>query len=137
MIALGKTVATAESCTGGLIANRLTNVPGSSEAFTHGWVTYANEAKIGQLHVPAETIETYGAVSEETARAMAEGALAESGSDLAISVTGIAGPSGGTDEKPVGTARKVFHPRNRKDFKQSVAQSALDLVRRNLTGLGS
>ena len=141
------TLATAESCTGGLIANRLTNVSGSSEAFTHGWVTYANEAKIGQLHVPAETIDIHGAVSEETARAMAEGALAESEADLAVSVTGIAGPSGGTEEKPVGTAwlglaarggqtiaLKVYHPRNRKDFKQSVAQSALDLVRRQLVG---
>ena len=141
-------LATAESCTGGLIANRLTNVPGSSEAFTHGWVTYANEAKTGQLHVPAEMIEIHGAVSEETARAMAEGALVESGSDLAVSVTGIAGPTGGTEGKPVGTAwlalairggetiaRKVYHPRNRKDFKQSVSQSALDLVRRQLVGV--
>jgi nicotinamide-nucleotide amidase len=143
----GMTLATAESCTGGLIANRLTNVPGASEVFTHGWVTYANEAKTGQLHVLAETIATHGAVSEETARAMAEGAIAESGSDLAVSVTGIAGPTGGTEEKPVGTAwlglavkggeiltLKVYHPRNRKDFKQSVSQSALDLVRRHLVG---
>jgi nicotinamide-nucleotide amidase len=141
----GMTLATAESCTGGLIANRLTNVPGSSEAFTHGWVTYANEAKTGQLHVPAEMIVTHGAVSEPVARAMAEGALAESSADLAVSVTGIAGPSGGTEDKPVGSAwlalaardgetiaLKVYHPRNRKDFKQSVSQSALDLVRRKL-----
>ncbi|QTN34442.1 competence/damage-inducible protein A [Akkermansiaceae bacterium] len=141
----GMTLATAESCTGGLIANRLTNVPGASEAFTHGWVTYADAAKTGQLHVPAETIAAHGAVSEETARAMAEGALAESKADLAVSVTGIAGPSGGTEDKPVGTAWiglaarggetaavKVYHPRNRKDFKQSVSQSALDLVRRKL-----
>ena len=144
----GMTLATAESCTGGLIANRLTNVPGSSEAFTHGWVTYANEAKSGQLHVPAETIATHGAVSAETARAMAEGALSESGSDLAVSVTGIAGPGGGSEDKPVGTAwlalaarggetiaLKVYHPRSRKDFKQAVSQSALDLVRRRLAGL--
>ena len=144
----GMTLATAESCTGGLIANRLTNVPGSSEAFTHGWVTYANEAKTGQLHVPAETIATHGAVSAETARAMAEGALSESGSDLAVSVTGIAGPGGGSEDKPVGTAwlalaarggetiaLKVYHPRSRKDFKQAVSQSALDLVRRRLAGL--
>ena len=143
----GRTLATAESCTGGLIANRLTNVPGASEAFTHGWVTYANEAKTGQLHVPAEMIATHGAVSEEVARAMAEGALAASSADLAVSVTGIAGPSGGTEEKPVGTAwlalaakgsatiaLKVYHPRNRKDFKQAVSQSALDLVRRKLVG---
>lgn len=143
----GMTLATAESCTGGLIANRLTNVPGASEAFTHGWVTYSNEAKTGQLHVPAEMITANGAVSEPVARAMADGALAGSGADLAVSVTGIAGPGGGTEDKPVGTAwlaladrggetiaLKVFHPRNRKDFKQSVSQSALDLVRRHLAG---
>lgn len=141
----GKKLATAESCTGGLIANRLTNVPGSSEVFTHGWVTYANEAKMDQLHVPAEMIAAHGAVSEEVARAMAEGALKESGADYVISVTGIAGPGGGTDEKPVGTAWlglgvrggetqavKVFHPRNRKDFKQAVSQSALNLLRLEL-----
>lgn len=141
----GMKLATAESCTGGLIANRLTNVPGASEVFTHGWVTYANEAKTGQLHVPVETIATHGAVSEETARAMAGGALVESSAHFAISVTGIAGPTGGTDEKPVGTAwlalaqkgretvaLKVYHPRTRKDFKQSVSQSALDMLRRRL-----
>jgi nicotinamide-nucleotide amidase len=139
------TLATAESCTGGLIANRLTNVPGASEVFTHGWVTYANEAKASQLGVPMEMIAAHGAVSEEVARAMAEGALRESGADFALSVTGIAGPSGGTEEKPVGTAwlglaekggetvsRKVFHPRARKDFKQAVSQSSLDLLRRRL-----
>lgn len=142
-------LATAESCTGGLIANRLTNVPGASEIFTHGWVTYANEAKASQLGVPPEIIEQHGAVSEEVARAMAEGALRESGADFAVSVTGIAGPTGGTEEKPVGTAWlglaekgagtlavKVFHPRARKDFKQAVSQSALDLLRRRLLGVG-
>jgi len=141
----GLKLATAESCTGGLIAHRLTNVPGASEVFTHGWVTYANEAKTGQIHVPAETIATHGAVSEETARAMAEGALLESGADFAISVTGIAGPSGGTEDKPAGTAwlglaekggettaRKIYHPRNRKDFKDATSQSALDMLRRRL-----
>ncbi len=141
----GRTLATAESCTGGLISHRLTNVPGASEVFTHGWVTYANEAKTGQLHVPAGTIATHGAVSEETARAMAEGALKESGADHALSITGIAGPSGGTEEKPAGTAwmalaskgeetlaRKIFHPRQRKDFKDAASQSALDLLRRHL-----
>ncbi len=139
------TLATAESCTGGLIAHRLTNVPGASEVFTHGWVTYANEAKASQLGVPMEMIAAHGAVSEQVARAMAEGALRESGADHAVSVTGIAGPTGGTEEKPVGTAWitladkdgetlacKVFHPRARKDFKQAVSQSALDLLRRRL-----
>ncbi len=146
----GKKLATAESCTGGLIANRLTNVPGSSEVFTHGWVTYANEAKMDQLHVPAEMIEAHGAVSEEVARAMAQGALKESGADYVISVTGIAGPGGGTEEKPIGTAWlglgvrdgetqtvKVFHPRNRKDFKQAVSQSALNLLRLELRNFKS
>jgi nicotinamide-nucleotide amidase len=144
----GMKMAIAESCTGGLIANRVTNVPGASDVFTHGWVTYANEAKVSELGVLEETLDRCGAVSEETAVAMALGALRESGADLAISVTGIAGPSGGTEEKPVGTAWiglaekggesfavKVFHPRNRKDFKQSVSQSALDLVRRRLAGV--
>ena len=142
-----KKLATAESCTGGLIANRLTNVPSCSEVFTHGWVTYANEAKMDQLHVPSEMLEKHGAVSEEVARAMAEGALKESGADYALSVTGIAGPTGGTEEKPVGTAwlglavrggntqtLKVFHPRNRKDFKQAVSQSALNLLRLEIKG---
>ncbi len=141
------TLATAESCTGGLIANRITNVPGASRVFTHGWITYANEAKAEQLGVCCKLIDECGAVSEEVARAMAEGARRESGADIAVSVTGIAGPGGGTEGKPVGTAwlglamegktsaAKVFHPRNRKDFKQAVSQSALDLVRRQLLGL--
>lgn len=141
----GMRLATAESCTGGLIANRLTNVPGSSEVFTHGWVTYGNGAKGDQLGVPMELIGIYGAVSEEVARAMAEGALRVSGADFAVSVTGIAGPGGGSEDKPVGTAwlglaarggetvsQRIYHPRNRKDFKQSASQSALDLVRRAL-----
>jgi nicotinamide-nucleotide amidase len=143
----GKTLATAESCTGGLVANRLTNISGASDVFTHGWVTYANEAKTAELGVPVEMIHEFGAVSEPIARAMAEGALSQSGVDYAISVTGIAGPTGGTDEKPVGTAWlglairggntqsiKVFHPRNRKDFKQAVSQSVLNLLRLELSG---
>jgi nicotinamide-nucleotide amidase len=143
----GMKLATAESCTGGLIANRITNVPGASEVFTHGWVTYANGAKASQLGVPMEIIDEHGAVSEPVARAMAEGALRESGADIAVSVTGIAGPSGGTEDKPVGTAwlalaakdsgtiaQKVYHPRNRKDFKQAVSQSALELSRRHIVG---
>lgn len=144
----GMTLATAESCTGGLISNRITNVPGSSEVFTHGYVTYANEAKVAMLGVPAGDIEKYGAVSEQVARRMAEGALRESGACIAVSVTGIAGPGGGSEEKPVGTAWcgvavkggetlafKFYHPRNRKDFKLSVSQSALEAVRRKLKGI--
>ncbi len=139
------TLATAESCTGGLISCRITDVPGSSAVFTHGFVTYANEAKISLLGVPPEDLETHGAVSETVARKMAEGALTNSGADIAVSVTGIAGPDGGTPEKPVGTAwiglaakgsattvSKVFHPRNRHDFKLAVSQAALEAVRRKL-----
>lgn len=98
----GKTVATAESCTGGMIASRLVSVPGVSAAFLEGHVTYANEAKVRVLGVPEETLGRFGAVSEETARAMAEGLKARSGADICLSVTGIAGPDGGTEEKPVG-----------------------------------
>jgi nicotinamide-nucleotide amidase len=142
------TLATAESCTGGLIANRLTDVPGASVVFTHGFVTYANQAKTDVLGVSEPDLATHGAVSESVARAMAEGALATSGADLAVAVTGIAGPSGGTPEKPVGTAwiavaqrnspttaRRVFQPRNRHDFKLGVSQAALDAVRQRLLTL--
>lgn len=144
----GMTFATAESCTGGLISNRITNVPGASAVFTHGFVTYANEAKSSMLGVCAEDISAHGAVSETVARQMAEGALRNSGACIAVSVTGIAGPSGGTDEKPVGTAwvavavkgggteaYRYFHPRSRKDFKQAVSQDALEAVRKRLKSI--
>ena len=139
------TLATAESCTGGLISCRVTDVPGASAVFTHGFVTYANAAKVSLLGVPPADLDAHGAVSEPVARRMAEGALASSGADIAVAVTGIAGPDGGTPEKPVGTAWiglaakgaqttafKVFHPRNRHDFKLAVSQAALDAVRRAL-----
>jgi nicotinamide-nucleotide amidase len=100
--ARGMTVAVAESCTGGLVASRLTDVPGSSDYFLQGFVVYSNEAKEKTLGVPRETIETFGAVSEKVARAMAMGCLEKSGADFALSTTGIAGPSGGSPEKPVG-----------------------------------
>ncbi len=145
LAARGMTLATAESCTGGLVASRLTDVPGASDVFTHGFVTYADRAKSGVLGVPAEEIEANGAVSEPVARAMAEGALRSSGADLAVAITGIAGPGGGSEEKPVGTAwiavaakdgpteaRRHFHPRDRIDFKLSASQSALEMVRRRL-----
>ena len=141
----GMKLATAESCTGGLISSRITDVSGASEVFTHGWVTYSNAAKSELLGVPLGEIESHGAVSEPVARQMAEGALRMSGASISVAVTGIAGPGGGTEEKPVGTAWiaiaarneatesfQVYHPRNRKDFKLAVSQSALEAVRRKL-----
>lgn len=141
----GLTLATAESCTGGLIADRITNVPGASEVFTHGFVTYANRAKEELLGVPSADLATHGAVSEMVARRMAEGARRVACSDVAVAVTGIAGPGGGSDEKPVGTVflalamrerptevLRAFHPKDRLAFKRSVSQAALDLVRRSL-----
>lgn len=100
--ALGLKLATAESCTGGLVSALLTEIPGSSAVFERGFVTYSNEAKQELLGVAEEVLEAHGAVSEATARAMALGALAHSGADVAVAITGIAGPDGGTSEKPVG-----------------------------------
>jgi nicotinamide-nucleotide amidase len=110
------TVATAESCTGGGLSYWLTSVPGSSDWFERGFVTYSNAAKTEMLGVNANTINQYGAVSEETAREMAEGILHHSPADLGIAITGIAGPDGGSAEKPVGTvwiawSRKNFNTR--------------------------
>lgn len=96
-------VSTAESCTGGWLAKTLTDLPGSSEWFEYGFVSYGNNAKQDQLAVPAETLDRYGAVSAEAAEAMARGALSRSGAELAVAVTGIAGPDGGSADKPVGT----------------------------------
>jgi nicotinamide-nucleotide amidase len=95
-------IVTAESCTGGLIAGLLTEIPGSSDVVERGFVTYSNEAKIEVLDVPADLIAVHGAVSEPVARAMADGALNKSPGDIAIAVTGIAGPGGGSKQKPVG-----------------------------------
>jgi nicotinamide-nucleotide amidase len=95
-------VATAESCTGGLVAGALTDIAGSSAVVDRGFVTYTNEAKHQMLGVPNETIERHGAVSRETAEAMVRGALGHANADLAVSITGIAGPSGGTADKPIG-----------------------------------
>jgi nicotinamide-nucleotide amidase len=96
------TIATAESCTGGLVAATLTEIPGSSDVVERGFVTYSNGAKTAMLGVPADVIARFGAVSRETAEAMAQGALAHSPADLAVSITGIAGPGGGSPGKPVG-----------------------------------
>ena len=141
-------VATAESCTGGELASRLTNVSGASLVFEHGFITYANEAKSQHLGVPAALIAQHGAVSPQVAQTMAEGALRVSGADHALSCTGIAGPTGGTDDKPVGTVfislasredstevRKLFFPGTRDRFKMLATQAALELLRRRLAGL--
>ncbi|HEX9301536.1 MAG TPA: CinA family protein [Casimicrobiaceae bacterium] len=98
----GWKVATAESCTGGLVAGAITDISGSSEWFDRGFVTYSNEAKVELLGVRPETLSAFGAVSEETVREMVAGALARSGANVAVAVTGIAGPTGGTPQKPVG-----------------------------------
>ncbi len=139
-----KTLALAESCTGGCIAHRITNVPGASAVLLAGLVTYANDAKQTLLGVRAETLAAHGAVSEAVAREMAEGARKRTGADVAVSVTGIAGPSGGSAEKPVGTAFigfssateslavKVFNPFDRETFKSATSQQALELLRRKI-----
>jgi len=95
-------IATAESCTGGLVAGLLTEIPGSSDVVDRAFVTYSNEAKQAMLGVPVRTLERYGAVSRQTASAMARGALANSDADIAVAITGVAGPGGGTAKKPVG-----------------------------------
>ncbi len=110
-------IATAESCTGGLIAALLTDIPGSSDVVDRGFVTYSNQAKIDMLGVPAETLDSVGAVSRETALAMAAGALVKSAAGISVAVTGIAGPGGGTQDKPVGLVhlavqRKGMRPRH-------------------------
>ncbi|OLD99840.1 MAG: hypothetical protein AUG91_05805 [Actinobacteria bacterium 13_1_20CM_4_69_9] len=142
--ARGLTLATAESCTGGMVAERLTSVPGSSRVFLGGVVAYADEVKKAELGVPAELLERHGAVSAETAAAMAAGARERLGADVAVAVTGIAGPDGGSDEKPVGlvylhaespfgsrTADFVF-PGDREGIRRRAAVTALHLVRRLL-----
>ena len=101
--AIGRTVTLAESCTGGLVAAALTEIPGSSEVLGASFVTYSNEAKLDLLRISSDVLETFGAVSIAVAWAMAQGALEQSGADVAVAITGIAGPGGGTPKKPVGT----------------------------------
>ena len=144
LTARNETLALAESCTGGLLANRITNVPGASTVFVAGYVCYANQAKIDILDVDPKLIEKHGAASEAVARALAERARACAASTYALATTGIAGPTGGSPEKPVGTvyialagpddilAKKLFFPSDRETFKQLAAQAAFDLLRRKL-----
>lgn len=145
LAAMGLTISTAESCTGGLLANRLTNVPGSSKVFHHGFVTYSNESKSDLLGVSQALLSEHGAVSEPVASAMAEGALRNANSDFSLALTGVAGPDGGTPEKPVGTVfiamaqvgkpthcQNFSFPVDRATFKQLATQAALDMLRRAL-----
>ena len=144
LIRLGKSISVAESCTGGLLAKLITDVPGASEYFTRGWVTYSNEAKSSELGVPAGLIERHGAVSEQVAREMARGARQKARTDFAIGITGIAGPGGATEQKPAGlvyisvdsnrgcdTKRCIF-THERRFVRLRSAQTALNMLRLKL-----
>jgi PncC family amidohydrolase len=145
LVEQGRTVAVAESCTGGLVGHRLTQVPGSSAAFLGGVIAYHNTVKERVLGVPAEVLEREGAVSEATVLAMAEGVRRLLGADVAVAVTGVAGPSGGTDDKPVGltyvalagpesrTCERYLWRGERQANKESSAEAALALLRRYLS----
>lgn len=144
LVGKGLTIATAESCTGGMVAARLINFPGISASLLEGAVTYSNEAKIRRLGVKEETLNSYGAVSEETAIEMAKGIASTSGADIGIATTGIAGPGGGTEEKPVGLVyiavyynnevevRKLNLSGNRQRVRERAATAVIDMVRRKL-----
>lgn len=139
-----QTVTSAESCTGGLIASNITRIPGSSSVFEAGYVTYSNRIKSELLQVKSSTLEAHGAVSEAVVVEMAQGALAASGADWAVSVSGIAGPGGGSEEKPVGTVwicwgnnvqlktQRLVYPTNRLNFQRFIANVGLDLIRREI-----
>lgn len=144
---LGLTLTTAESCTAGLVAGRIMNVAGASTVYNEGYITYSNEAKHKLLGVKEETLETYGAVSHNTAYEMAKGAAKAAGADAALSVTGIAGPGGGTKEKPVGLVyigcylngkvrTEEFHfTKDRAGNRESSVEEALKLLREELLAL--
>ncbi|MFQ5462741.1 MAG: competence/damage-inducible protein A [Phycisphaerae bacterium] len=147
LVEAGLTIAVAESCTGGLLAKYLTDVPGSSRYFSQGWITYANEAKVARLGVDAALLQRFGAVSAEVAEAMAAGCRERAETDVGVSVTGIAGPDGGTETKPVGlvhlglaTASEVSSKRlllgehlDRSEVRDRAARCAMDWVRRHLS----
>jgi nicotinamide-nucleotide amidase len=147
LVAKGWTIATAESCTGGLLAKRLTDVPGSSRYVERGFVTYSNASKVTLLGVSEADLAAHGAVSAPVAEQMARGARERSGAQVGVGITGVAGPEGGSEEKPVGTVfvgvaspngeavRKLFLPGTRATVRERSAQIALDLVRRNVAGL--
>ncbi len=141
-----KTIVTAESCTGGMIASALTDIPGASAAVYGGYVTYANTAKSRMIHVQARLIRDYGAVSNQVARAMADGARNTARADYAVAVTGIAGPDGGTDKKPVGLVyvavsselatvviEHQFGDLGRDEVRKASVKAALELVLQVLT----
>ena len=142
------TISTAESCTGGMVAAKLISYPGISASFLEGAVTYSNEAKIKRLGVRKETLDAYGAVSKETAREMAEGIAKESCSNTSIATTGIAGPGGGTNEKPVGlvyiavhvnnntTIEKCNFSGNREEVRVSATNHALEMLKVELENQG-
>ena len=141
----GRTIAVAESCTGGLVSAAITEIPGSSDVFVSGFITYSNDSKMSALHVAGDVIETFGAVSVATAWAMAKGALEASGADVAVAITGVAGPDGGTLNKPVGTVvfaralrdadpddvvadQKLFENEGRAGVRLQATLCALDLL---------
>lgn len=138
----GLKIATAESCTGGMVSAALTDIAGSSDVFERGFVTYSNEAKQAMLGVPAAMIAAHGAVSTETARAMAEGAIRNSRADIAVAITGVAGPGGGSAEKPVGLVcfaiarkdqetqhhRQLFKDTGRTAIRQEATKMALGML---------
>jgi len=138
----GKTISIAESCTGGLISHRITNVPGSSDYYDCGGIAYSNQSKIDILHVSPETLKKFGAVSRQTAIEMAQGIKQVSGSDLALAVTGIAGPGGGTPKKPVGlvyiclasdesvVCKEFKFKGKREEIKFQASEAALEMIKK-------
>ncbi len=144
LVSKNLTISTAESCTGGMVSGKLINYPGISSVFMEGAVTYSNEAKINRLGVKAETLEKYGAVSSEVAAEMARGIARTSGTNIGLSTTGIAGPGGGSEEKPVGMVyvglcingevktKKLILSGNRQRIRERATMQVLDLLRREL-----